>query len=105
MKEVTLENIGTRSVKKYYGVLQEVHNGYSPCKGFITRPDYRVGRYRAMAADAVTLGNAWTCFARTKYLRKFLKSIVGYSYSDGCRPFKVYQFDSPEKLFTWLVQD
>lgn len=77
---------------KYYGF--QTLSGDE--KGFITRERYEDGKYKILAANKLTKGNAYShCSSEdlSGCIRKFIQS--GNS--------KVFEFDTATKLFEWLA--
>ena len=50
--------------KMYIGVMivPSQAEGVEPSRGFLTRENYRRGRYRVMSVDGLTVANGWPCY-------------------------------------------
>lgn len=85
---------GDTSPSKYYGIED---NGL---KGFITREDYRNGKFYALCLDTITNGNHFVTNiiywdSITELIDDFKKT---YS------TMKFYEFETYPELFSWLAK-
>jgi hypothetical protein len=75
---------------KYYGMINALGN-----KGFVVRANFEAGYYRMMSVEGFTNGNSYSSnYNLTTLISKFT--------SDGC---KVFEFDTYQELFKWLIED
>jgi hypothetical protein len=85
---VNIEKINTT---KYYGVYFGPNN-----RGFITNERYRGMNYTVRSIEGLTYANGYS-----NYNYSTLPQLVDTIISQGDI---VYEFDTPEELFTWLME-
>ena len=80
----------------YYGIAK------GKDKGFISRPKYEEGSYRAFCLAYLTKGNywdsaAWHSVAGADTLEGFIRSL-------HLKRFKIYVFNTGQELAAWLAE-
>jgi hypothetical protein len=89
-------SVHTVSPEKYYGVDYGVVT-YLKSKGFISRENYRSGEYLILCPEEITKGNGFDSHRNFADLSKLIEKI-------NESKFEVYEFDTWEELFAWLME-
>lgn len=79
------------SKEKYYGIAPPF---FLSRKGFICRERYDAGKYNAICRIELTNHNDW------EYSNDSLAALIN---DLRCENFTVYEFNTPQELFTWLA--
>lgn len=78
---------------KYYGIVSP----FSMSKrGFICREKYDSGKYNTICSNCLTNHNYWDEYENESLAGLINQLIAG--------KFTVYEFDTPQELFTWLAE-
>lgn len=98
-KVVQKENVDTVDVNnvdpnRYYGVIIPESG-----RGFVSQDEFRRGKFRTRPLDGITHGNGWGSFEHSdlsELLKGFLSPDRGYA---------VFEFDTHQELFRWLLEE
>lgn len=77
----------------YYGV-DFINN---PSKGYITREQWRQGKFTVRAIDHITDGNGWDAYDRPTLIGT-IKALIEVP------TIRVYEFETPKQLLAWLMK-
>lgn len=91
--EIKIDVIKLKDVTdhKYYGVIMN-----NTTKAFIGKTNFCSDNYIVHAPRSITKGNAYDCY-KNESIQLLIKELIKYNND-------VYEFDSYQELFKWIIE-
>jgi hypothetical protein len=80
------------TTSKFYGV--KALDGQT---GFVKQASYCNGKFEAVCSNGLTRHNSWSLLA-DKTLAKTVEKLLA-------QKFEVYEFDTPQEMYSWLANN